>query len=354
MSQINSPPVDDVEIARRLALIVPPPEKRQPPRKALKWAVGIVAAPRGEGKVSYLTQCLLSVARAGFPRPWIFAEPGTPIPEGYDGPVTVNGDRLGVFPNYLQACWTLRHSQRTADCNAYVLMEDDVALARGLRRYLEDYACWPCCETQLAALCLFMHRLVPAPGPGWHRFRQGAPDMGGTWPTLWGAQALAYSKPGIDAWLASPLHCLHRENPVASMNWYADSELTRFSEAKSRPIYYAVGTEHDSLAAHMGYESSVFGGSNRFAGHKEATFVDVRTLKPTWVDPPANLTTRRAIQAAEENDVQRAERRLATCRVCPHWDAEEGCGACNQIALKPTPQNIGNAIGPRCKLQRWG
>lgn len=286
---------------------------------------------------------------------------GYPRIEGHYGPITLNGDRLGVFPNHIAALWTLRHSQATRDCNAFMIIEDDVALPQGLKAYL-DQVLWPDEETAIGGLLLFTHRIFAGIAPGWHTWNTSI------YHTLWGAQALAFSAAGLDAWLASPLHCLHEEKKAAAANAFADSELTKFCSVYNRSLWFAVGNGGNSLIAHLGTESSVFGGgAGSMPGRNERAFAGRTIESPTWSD---NLKTEPTAAAAPvvspakqiigETYSQRAERRLAKCVKCVHWisqeesgpDLAQGCNQCVQIAIKPTLANIG-AVGPRCKRGYW-
>lgn len=364
-----SPVDEDVEIARRLSLLFPPPERRWLPReRPIQWAVGIVAAKRKNG-ASYIHQTIASCARAGFPRPWIFAEPGLPglsirdgVPRlnGYDGPVTINGERCGVFPNHYLALVAMRHSQATQGANGFLLLEDDVLLARGLATYLDQYVAWPCAENQLAALCLFTHQYFANWGPGWHRYTKEV------WYSLWGAQALAFSKRSLDDYLESPLHRLHVERPIARESRFADSELTRWADALDRQIWFACGLQGQSLVRHMGDMSSVFDhGEGSIRRRSEASFADSATMKLDWRDPPRPRETlivstepiRNGVEAAAE----RKARRLPICDQCPHWvEPDEsaqrgvppGCDLCATPGKKPTLETLGD-LSVVCKRGLW-
>lgn len=362
--------IGDDEIARRLSLVFPPPSRRWIPKAPQRWAVGIVAAARDGGKASYIHETIASCARAGFPKPWVFAEPGTPNLymangkvrlAGYDGPVTLNGERCGVYPNHYLAMSAMRHSQATRDANAYLILEDDVVLAKGLRAYLDQSACWPSPDDRLAALCLFTHNYFADSGPGWHLY---TPEV---WYSLWGAQALAFSRYAVDEWLASPIARLHfeAENPRAAR--FADSELTRWANATRKEIWYACGKNGESLVSHRGEMSSVFGHDfGSIKSRQEAVFADKTTMRLDWTDPPRGrveplVVSTDPILNGEQARTARRASRTPICEACPHWiDAEEvvargmpqGCDLCSREDRKPTLVNIGE-IGPICKRGLW-
>lgn len=107
------------------------------------WSVGITTAPR---ESATLSATLESVARAGFKEAQLFAEPDTPLPDGWinrqrsDHPLRVTvsrrGTTLGAFPNWYVSLTELVLSRPRA--KGYLLLQDDVELAASLVPYLEQ------------------------------------------------------------------------------------------------------------------------------------------------------------------------------------------------------------------------
>jgi hypothetical protein len=121
-----------------------PPEHPLPPG-VTTWAVGITAAPRPK---SQLARTVNSLRRAGF-EPTIYAEPGThlgSLPYGVE--VVRRPQRLGCWRNYVQ---TLR-DLHTRGADAVFIVQDDMVVARGLRRFLERDL-WP--STNVGAVSVY-------------------------------------------------------------------------------------------------------------------------------------------------------------------------------------------------------
>ena len=150
------------------------------------WAVGVTTAPR---PAETLTQTLESLARAGWSKQCVFAEPESRLPANATQ-VVQRVERLGAFPNWYLGLAELVLRQPEAD--AYMMLQDDVELARNLRSYLEQ-TLWPGHATGVVSVYCPSHyrrrRSV-----GYHAIDEG-------WNT-WGA--LCYVLPRRSArWLLS-------------------------------------------------------------------------------------------------------------------------------------------------------
>lgn len=99
----------------------------------MKWATGVITAPRRQGY--YLDKTLDSLARAGFGEPVVFAEPGSVIPDWFEGHVVHRRKKYGDWTNWATGLYELFLSEPDADY--YFMTEDDALLCTGARAYLE-------------------------------------------------------------------------------------------------------------------------------------------------------------------------------------------------------------------------
>lgn len=116
-----------IATAADLAERLPVPEDRHGP-PVTSWAVGVTTAPR---KIPTLDKCLASMRVAGWSRPHIFAEPGSPVPdEGAD--VVRRPSLFGAWRNFYEGLEALRRDAPTA--SAYLMVQDDAFFgAQGMR-----------------------------------------------------------------------------------------------------------------------------------------------------------------------------------------------------------------------------
>jgi hypothetical protein len=126
------------------------------------WSVGVTTAPR---RLATLGDCLRSLAHAGWIEPRIFAEPDGAIPREFSTLPTSRRDRtLGAFPNwYLGLCELLLREPRA---EAYLMCQDDVVLAAGLREYLERRL-WPAAKAGVVSVYCPSH-YSPGEQAGFH------------------------------------------------------------------------------------------------------------------------------------------------------------------------------------------
>lgn len=100
---------------------------------SLKWAVGVITAPRKKGY--YLDKTLSSLGAAGWDSIVVFAEPNSPIPSDFTGDVVRRRKQYGDWANWATAFYELLMSEPDADY--YFIAEDDGLFCRGCREYLE-------------------------------------------------------------------------------------------------------------------------------------------------------------------------------------------------------------------------
>ncbi|MEM7387593.1 MAG: hypothetical protein AAF514_21880 [Verrucomicrobiota bacterium] len=233
--------------------------------KAFSWVVCVRSAPR---KQATLSASLESLARAGWPDPFLFVEPGTDVPDGFPTErLTVRTRTLGNFPNFFVALAELVMLFPEAD--AYMMCEDDVSYCRGLRPYLEE-TLWPSNRLGVVSLHTPQHQdrgdvagFYPA-NPGW-----GA----------WGAQAFVFPNAAARAYLRNPQILNHRRRGPGEGKCNADSVVGQWCEDTGLDYYLHT----PSLTQHIGETSTLWGEKATLEGRRHAaTFVgedrDIRDL----------------------------------------------------------------------------
>ncbi|HEY2157754.1 MAG TPA: glycosyltransferase [Isosphaeraceae bacterium] len=201
----------------------------------LGWAVGVITAPRS---VPTLHLTLRGLDAAGFGPVRIFAEPGSWIPpEAGRHRVDLHPGRLGNFANFYNALTTLYRDNPGARCIA--LFQDDVVAAAGLKAWCEAEL-WP----QGAGLVsLFTPRAHADDRAGWRLHSPG-------YYRVYGAQALAFRRDVLEAFLADP----HALREVRSGRRADDAVLAAWAARRGTPIAYHT----PSLVQHIGMVSSLF------------------------------------------------------------------------------------------------
>ncbi|MCC7424840.1 MAG: hypothetical protein IT428_31600, partial [Planctomycetaceae bacterium] len=107
-------------------------EYQAAPKELMTWAAGIVTAPRAKPT---LETTLRSVQSAGW-RPVVYAEPGSPSPDG--AKAVRRSERLGLWRNWLKTAEQLL----AADTSHVLICEDDVELCPDARSIVEAMN-WP-------------------------------------------------------------------------------------------------------------------------------------------------------------------------------------------------------------------
>ena len=98
-----------------------------------KWTVGVITAPREQGY--YLDQTLRSLRNAGWEDVTVFAEPGSVIPEDFEGHVVERRKQYGDWTNWASGLYELFLSE--PDSDYFFMAEDDALMCRGAKNYLE-------------------------------------------------------------------------------------------------------------------------------------------------------------------------------------------------------------------------
>tara|TARA_R110002111_G_scaffold164386_3_gene230586 strand:+ start:41813 stop:42415 length:603 start_codon:yes stop_codon:yes gene_type:complete len=177
----------------------------------------------------------------------LFAEPGTEIsPEYQHLPVTQHDATMLAFPNWYLALTEMFLREPKAE--AYLICQDDVLFARGIRDYLEAKL-WPANDIGVVSLYCPSHehrngisgfRLI---NPGW-----GA----------WGALAYLFSNPGIRSILADEKVLNHRHAGPANGERNIDSIVGDWCRRQKLPYFVHL----PSLAQHIGRTSTIWSSNN--------------------------------------------------------------------------------------------
>lgn len=209
------------------------------------WAVGITTAPRLQPT---LATCYDSVRDAGWAVDdiWVFAEPGTEVPDSVVR-CTLRQQTLGCWPNfYLGACELLLSRPQA---EFFLLLEDDAQLFPGagsclLRDYLTQL-----CRSQLASFALLTlyateHRPIT---PTLLALRHGWAHSGNV--------AFVIAREPLRRLLTAPAVVAHRLDQDA---WTGtrlnDAVVGRWADTQeNKPI----GLHVPSLAQHIGATSTL-------------------------------------------------------------------------------------------------
>lgn len=216
-----------------------------------QWAVGMTTAPRDNPT---LQRTLESLAVAGWGDVRLFAEPETEIPAAFSAlPISRRDVRLGAFPNWYLALGELVMRHPLVD--AYLLCQDDVVFARGLRTYLEGHL-WP--SPRLGVVSVYSACTQSTQGPmGFHVDKRGR-DVGG-------ALALIFPNPAARAFLGHPYVLNHRRRGPEQGLHHIDAVVGEWCRRTRLPFYLHA----PSLAQHIGDTSTIFPGAAN-SGHRRA------------------------------------------------------------------------------------
>lgn len=350
ISGVRAEPGPGLAVAR----IVPPPPKRIRPAAPIQWAIGISTAPRRNGAY-YLDQTVASIREAGWEDGLvdIFAEPGSKIPDGFNGAVNMNGRPRGTFPNQFNGLHSLVFGRETCRATALIMLEDDVRLCPGLRDFLERFVLWPVEPQQLGCISLYTCAIYGKSAPGWYEWSR---------PRFWGAQALMWSKEAAIQYLKTPFADNRLENRNIAANDFSDGQVSAWASAMGRSVRFAVGVEGASLVEHIGEVSSVFEyGNEGGRRHWWSVGQEMRGEQRPKEECPYSPNGRSFFAAPGitnpapptwENSQARAARRLEICQKCDAWvgpdshPEQKHCSAC-ACATPRTADKLGT-LGIAC------
>ena len=242
----------------------------------MKWAVGVITAPRKQG--CYLERTLNSICKAGWQGLVLFAEPGSPIPASYQGDVVSRPKLFGDWTNWATGLYELLLSE--PDAAYFAMFEDDVVVCRGAKSYLE-YAI-PCLE-DFASLSIY----TP---PVCHRKCQGFYNNCRGWDTI-GTQTVIMTHESVIRFFSDYQVQSHRFSKVGDPgtpycfidafpvgNTVKDAVIGRWAEKSKLPVFYHT----PSLAQHIGAESTLFD----TPGHRAEDFVGEENDLRDWLNQP--------------------------------------------------------------------
>lgn len=255
----------------------------QPIRQgSLRWAVGITTAPR---KQPTLARTLASLKAAGWDEVHVFAEPGVEQLPGCTW--HQNPTRLSGWPNFVQASRVLS----ALDCDAVLLVQDDVLFAPGLREYLESTP-WPKCGALSPyTAALYTNREAW----GWRPVKYNG---------LVGALAFVIRPQVLRQLAAHPYAKKQQNNGIDTLfgKWIAKHGGLQF--------------HHPSLCQHIGDTSTIHGRASNSGNRHSDSYVGGIDLSKI-VRPP----------------VEASEPRIGLVG----WNTASGLGSCNRDAARNLP-----------------
>ncbi len=255
----------------------------QPIRQdALRWAVGVTTAPR---KQPTLARTLASLKAAGWDEIHVFAEPGVEQLPGCTW--HQNPTRLSGWPNFVQASRVLS----ALDCDAVLLVQDDVLFAPSLREYLE-LTPWPKCGALSPyTAALYTNREAW----GWRPVKYNG---------LVGALAFAIRPQVLRQLAAHPYAKKQQNNGIDTLfgKWIAKHGGLQF--------------HHPSLCQHIGDTSTIHGRASNSGNRHSDSYVGGIDLSKI-VRPP----------------VETREPRIGLVG----WNTASGLGSCNRDAARNLP-----------------
>lgn len=102
----------------------------------MEWAYGVTTVPERIHN-GHTESTLSSLRHGGFSRPRLFIDGFVALPTWMYQPSTTRSEPVGVHANWVMAVMELYF--RHPDADRYVIFQDDIFVASGLRDYLEDY-----------------------------------------------------------------------------------------------------------------------------------------------------------------------------------------------------------------------
>lgn len=126
-----------------------------------KWAIGVITAPRN---IPTLTKTIKSISNAGWNNGIIFAEPGI-YEQHHNWKYCYRSEKIGIFGNWMLGLYEL--FIRNIDADAFIMIQDDIILPPGLKKYLEN-SLWFTDNDHIVSL--FTPASVSRDQPdGWHK-----------------------------------------------------------------------------------------------------------------------------------------------------------------------------------------
>lgn len=205
------------------------------------WAVGVTTAPR---PVTTLGRTLQSLANAGWPEVFVFAEPGSTHECDLPGHVWCpRGAKLGAFANWYLSLTELVLREPYAD--AYFLCQDDVEFCSDLRSYLEGILWLTSSPKVLSPYCAAVHDTHS--GSEFHQIDEGSRTCG--------ALSLILPNAVARAILCDSFFIEHRRAGPGKGLAHIDSVIGAWCQATGIGFW----VHSPSLCQHTGVHSTLWG-----------------------------------------------------------------------------------------------
>lgn len=243
---------EQIQPTQPMSAPVATPKRFQPSFPANRWAYGVTTVP--ERRKSYLPETLASLRLNGFDAPTLFVDGCTHLEalgyeQEYGLPVVTRYPRIRTYGNWILALGEL--FVRNPSAERFAIFQDDVAVVRNLRGYLdtvklEDRTYWNlyCVPSN--------QKSAPKDHRGFFRTAQRG----------WGALALVFSRQGVID-LLTEKHTVERPMDAKRGHRSIDGGIvTAMNKAGYSELCHA-----PSLVTHIGHTSSM---GNR------------------WLNPPEN------------------------------------------------------------------
>lgn len=203
--------------------------------------VGVTTAPRKERT---LAKTLASLQRSGFDQIRIFAEPESPVPDGYQ--TIYRKETLGPFRNWLAS---LKDLLRLGG-DPILLCQDDIVMCRGVREFLARDL-WPSPNTGVVSLYCSA------------KWRQGTGMIQIKKRNIWGCCALCIPRKVADT------ICCQRD----TRQWRRKTHIDYFIGTVMRKLNLGVFAYNPSLVQHTGDKSTIPGHGKARGARRSVSFV---------------------------------------------------------------------------------
>ena len=202
----------------------------------MKFAVGMTTCRRLPPTIE---ESIRSVRRAGWSRVNVYAEPGSVETTDCESPVRTNEKTLGPWWNFYNGLAALVAEYPGAE--AYLMLQDDVELANGLREYLER-ALWPGEDGErVGIVSLYTSSYYHRPDfAGWYKLEGRSFAYG----------ALAYAMPPASARMLLGLVQRYSRESAG-----VDKKACGFFTGRGMDVWF----HSPSLVRHTGHESTFSG-----------------------------------------------------------------------------------------------
>lgn len=208
------------------------------------WTCGIQTCPR---LGCDLPTTLESVRRAGWYDFTVFGEPGT---EQIHPNQVVWPYQFGDWGSWFSALSCMHATRPHADF--FVMFEDDIALCRNIRPYLESF---------LSTLPNFGTFNLYTPERHHSTFGRKPCVTDESWFgwEMWGAQGVVFSRDSLRTFLGSTMNLEYRNSLIGSTNAHKDSAIGMWGRATGHSIYY----HSPSMVQHLHLSSLIGSGPHQ-------------------------------------------------------------------------------------------